>query len=163
MKYTRPRQGHRNRGKEKEKKRKRERKRDKGKKEKKSLTENKIEKYGRVYSRISGLYFSPPCSLPFPWVYIFCCARVSLEEHLLPRACYAAVPRREASFPLAVTRSGMSDTFSSWYAAHPILEEFPRASHNLFHGTEINSTIIFNDSDYAHLIFWFWIGFSSNL
>lgn len=110
------------------------------------------------YSRISGLYFFyPPCSLPFPWVCISCCARVSPEEHSLPRACYAAVPRREVSFPLAVTRSGMSDTFSSWYAAHPILEEFPRASHNLFHGTEIDRLLFFNDSDWACIIFWFWI------
>lgn len=74
---------------------------------------------------------------------------------MLPRACYAAVPLREASFPLAVTRSGMSDTFSSWYAAHPILEEFPRASHNLFHGTEINrfDYYFFNDSDCTHLTY----------
>lgn len=36
----------------------------------------------------------------------------------------------------------MSDTFSSWYAAHPILEEFPRASHNLFHGTEIDRLLL---------------------
>lgn len=108
------------------------------------------------YTRISdGLDFSPPCSLPFPWVCISCCARASLEERLLPRACYAAVPLREASFPLAVTRSGMSDTFSSWYAAHPILEEFPRASHNLFHGTEINrfDYYFFNDSDCTHLTY----------